>query len=127
MFFKRFINAAVTVPPLLIICAVLLLSTVFIGKWMDAFEQTGANGFIGTISLLVSAIAWLVTFGGAVVFGAGIPTVLITGTGILWRRVDQDDFLQDKNGKAVHFEKSDLIWRFGPIFKGQKLFYYDSF
>ena len=128
MFFKRLINAVVTIPLLVIISATLLLSSVFIGTWMDGFEQTGAHGILGVATLLSMAIAWLATFGGAVLVCCCIAMVIITGEGIFWRKVNQHDWLQGKNGSIVQsFSEDKLVWRFDPIFRGRKLFCHSSF
>ena len=76
--------------------------------------------FICEIILAIAAVA---TFCGAVFIGTGALTVIITGTGILWRKVKQDS-----NGNIVQsFDQDTLIWRFDPIFRGTKLRSYDVF
>ena len=124
MLFKRIINAVVTIPTIIVICSVLMLLSRFVGSWLDFVQYSGAyQGFIQLVLLLIGAVAFLATFGGAVVIGTGILFCLIFGGGILWRWVEGSDVLQDKkSGEIVHsFEEGALIWRFDPVFRGRRL------
>ena len=122
MFFKRLINALVTIPVLITICCALIIFCAFIGQVMDAIENSRTYGFTEMVTLLALAVVFCVLFLTAVLLGTGIHIVIWTGDGMLWRKVEEGDFLQDKNGQTIHtFSESKLIWRFDNIFKGRKL------
>ncbi len=125
---KRLVNALLTIPFLVLGCVLLIGVAASIGHWMDVFEQSNTEVFTGSAVLFASALAFLAAFGSAVVLGTFIPIALVTGDGLLWRRVYKNDLLQDKSEKTVHtFDKDSLIWRFDPIFRKRKLLCCDMF
>jgi hypothetical protein len=129
MFIKRLVNSVITIPVLFVISAVLIVASAYLGHYLDYFEATHQPIGVGAVAFLMgAAMLDCLMFLGAVFISTGAVAVLITGHGLLWRRVDEHDFLQNPDGSVFRrFEKADLIWRWSPIFNGRKLMGYSDF
>lgn len=131
---KRMINTVVSVPVTIFTCCVLIVGSAFIAHWMDSLDSTfSVVGVIGNIkvaaTLFICAILCCGMFVGAVfiVLIYLIPFI-ISGDGLIWRRVDAGDFLQNPDGSTFKkFDKIDFIWRWNAIFFRRKLMCNDEF
>lgn len=122
MILKRVANIIATTPVL--ICLFFFFAFLFhlVNQSLFDLDVSGVVGlekfFKGAIAVIVAALAvWGMI--GCIYF---FFKVLLTGDGILWRRVGKYNFLLNRKGEVVHFfEKPELIWRFHQMFLENRL------
>jgi hypothetical protein len=123
MIIKRLINLLVTMPILVSLLCFLWGSLFPINKWMGEVEHLEYGSILYSVGFIFSVILVL----GGLYCTSGILVVITTGTGILWKRVEEKSFLLEKDGKIFKsFNHDHLIWRLDPIFRGRKLVFPSS-
>ncbi len=122
MILKRLVNTLVTIP--IPFCFFFFCAFVFylVNQYLfelDASEIGGLVKFIKvSVGVLVAALAAFGMIGCVVLFF----TLIVTGDGIIWRKVKKYNYLLNKEGEVVHiFDKSELIWRYHEMFSENEL------
>ena len=126
MILKRVVNILVTIP--ILICFFVLFAFMFylVNHSMldlDASEVVGPIKFfkvsVGVIFATLLIIGMLRCF-------ALLIVLILTGDGIIWRKVEKNNFLLSKEGEVVHvFKEPELIWRYHKMFSSNKLRQYE--
>mgnify|MGYP000196320620 CR=1 FL=1 len=129
MFFKkRLMNCLVTVPTMLVLATILIVFGTYITNQMDILEKvtwtmSTGEAIASDVLLLVGALLFCGVFLGALlaIFYAFLSIVF--GVGLVYRRVDSGDSLQETSGESIFvFTRMDFIPRRDPIFhRGCKL------
>ena len=122
MLVMRVVNILATIP--FIICLFFLFLFIFYlaNRQMFLFEETGIGGLIKVMVFTFWIIVGGLGVSGVIASFCYAFLVIVTGNGIIWRKVERHNFLLNKEGRTVHvFNKSELIYRFDPIFKGNEL------
>jgi hypothetical protein len=133
MFAKRLINMLVSVPLMLFIGAALIVGTAYVGHQLDVFEQTfkpaGSDDMIVmTAVLAVGAAVFMALFLGALLAWLYGSYAFFTGDGLLYRRVNKGDSLQNADESVfTEFDKTEFIYRFSPMLAGRQLMFQSDF
>jgi hypothetical protein len=123
-FMKRILNTVVTAPIFLFIIYFIgetILSNIF---WFLEFERPSFQNLnaVGALSLGVTFFVLLVL--GIIFCGFCILEILITGNGLLWKRIEEEDFEHPINRKIFNVRNTNkFIWRLDPVFKGRRPIY----
>jgi len=121
---KWIINCLVTIPLQLLavvtsICGATLGIVLVLRKpeLMFIDPQVASDEFFIAIGFLIFFFCLL---SGIVFIHSTVETV-ITGDGLIWRRVNQGDYIQGESFIYHTFNKRDLIFRLNPVFSKGRL------
>jgi hypothetical protein len=120
---KRILNTIVTAPIFLFIIYFIgetILSNIF---WFLEFERPSVYNLHSTWHWFLGITFFTLMAVGIVFCGFCILEILITGNGILWKRIEED-FEYPINRKIFNVHNKDkYIWRLDPVFRGRKFFF----
>ncbi|MEI7513145.1 MAG: hypothetical protein WCJ74_00795 [bacterium] len=121
MFLKRIVNTVVTASIFLFVIYFLaetILSKIF---WLLELEGPSVYDLPATWHWFLGITFFTLMAVGIVFCGFCILEILITGNGILWKRVEGEDFEYSMNQKIFYVRNGDkFIWRLDPVFKGRR-------
>ncbi len=123
-FMKRILNTIVTAPIFLFIIYFIgetILSNIF---WFLEFERPSVYNLHSTWHWFLGITFFTLMAVGIVFCGFCILEILITGNGILWKRIEEEDFEYPINRKIFYVRNTNkFIWRLDPVFKGRRPIY----